>query len=31
VEPGWSLLNLPVASGTGDDASYEKLASKVKK
>ena len=28
VEPGWSMLNLPVETGSGGDASYEALAAK---
>ena len=30
-EPGWSMLNLPVSSGAGDESSYETLAAKAKK
>ncbi|HXG67050.1 MAG TPA: hypothetical protein VNO70_18245 [Blastocatellia bacterium] len=28
VEPGWSMLNLPVETGSGGDAGYEALAAK---
>lgn len=31
VEPGWSLLNLPLCSRCEEDARYERLASRVKK
>jgi rhodanese-related sulfurtransferase len=31
VEPGWSMLDLPVSTGTGDDVSYAKLCAKAKK
>jgi rhodanese-related sulfurtransferase len=31
IEPGWSMLDLPVENGTGGDSSYEHLASKAKK
>lgn len=30
VEPGWSMLGLPVSKGSGEDAGYEKLAAKAK-
>jgi rhodanese-related sulfurtransferase len=31
IEPGWSMLDLPVETGNAGDSSYEQLASKVKK
>jgi rhodanese-related sulfurtransferase len=31
VEPGWSMLNLPVSTEAGEDARYESLAAKAKK
>ena len=31
VEPGWSLLNLPVCSACEENASYSALAAKAKK
>jgi rhodanese-related sulfurtransferase len=31
VEPGWSMLNLPVSTEAGDDVRYESLAAKAKK
>ena len=31
VEPGWSALNLPVATEAGEGADYESLAAKAKK
>lgn len=30
VEPGWSMLNLPVCSDCNDDARYETLSAKVR-
>jgi rhodanese-related sulfurtransferase len=31
VEPGWSMLDLPVSTGSGEEAGYEKLCAKAKK
>jgi rhodanese-related sulfurtransferase len=31
VEPGWSALNLPVATEAGEGADYDSLAAKAKK
>ena len=31
VEPGWSMINLPVATEAADGADYESLAAKAKK
>ena len=31
VEPGWSMLNLPVSTEAGDDARYESLAANTRK
>ncbi len=31
VEPGWSMLELPVDTGGGGDSGYEKLAEKVRR
>ena len=31
VEPGWSMLNLPASTGSGDEKSYESLAAKAGK
>ncbi|HSE39441.1 MAG TPA: rhodanese-like domain-containing protein [Acidobacteriota bacterium] len=31
VEPGWSLLNLPLCSSCEENSSYSKLAAKAKK
>lgn len=31
VEPGWSMLDLPVETGSGEDSGYEKLSAKAKK
>jgi hypothetical protein len=31
VEPGWSMLDLPVSTEAGEGARYDSLAAKAKK